>query len=367
MKKRGWQMMVGLVLLGCWLMVTAVALAQTTYVVQRGDTLYRIAVRFGTSVAALQATNNISNVNLIYVGQVLTIPGSGAPPPPVATAVPPVNPPPPAPPVPPTTGVIYVVQPGDRLYRIAVRFGVTVQAIASANNIGNTNLIYAGQVLVIPGSNAAPPPAATAVPPVVPPPPPPASGNLLNNASFEGGWYHPGNLPELQIPSGWIFEWDEGPTGFGNSPWDVWFRPEVRVLPAFQLPPQEQNIFIFDGNQTVKAFKGNGAVSYRLLQDVALTPGTYRFVANVYPDLVTEYVNGQKIRPSDPTAGEVRFIVGNGGTGWLLVSFGQKNSLSHTFTITQTQTVRLGLGVRGRYALHNNGWFLDDWSLVKIQ
>lgn len=28
-------------------------------------------------------------------------------------------------------------------------------------------------------------------------------------------------IPELQLPNGWAFEWDEGPTGFGNQPWDV--------------------------------------------------------------------------------------------------------------------------------------------------
>lgn len=375
MSKVSRQVLTGLMVMCLWALLTAVTLAQTTYVVQPGDTLYRIAIRFGTSVTALQTANNITNANLIYVGQMLTIPGSGSPPP-GATAVPPTNPPvPPPPSPPPTAGTTYVVQPGDTLYRIAVRFGVTVQAMAAANNIANTNLIYVGQVLTIPGSSSAPP-VATAVPPGNPPAPPPPSptivppptgANLFNNGSFEGGWYHPGNLPELQIPNGWLFEWDEGPTGFGSAPWDVWLRPEVRVLPAAQLPPHEQNLFIFDGNQTVKAFKGNGAISYRLLQDVTLTPGTYRFVANVYPDLVLEYVNGQKVRPSDPMAGEVRFIVGGGGSGWQMVTFGQKNTLAHTFTINQTQTVRLGLGVRGRYALNNNGWFLDAWSLVRIQ
>ena len=45
-----------------------------TYTVQRGDTLAKIAARFGVSVAALQAANNLSNINLIFVGQVLKIP-----------------------------------------------------------------------------------------------------------------------------------------------------------------------------------------------------------------------------------------------------------------------------------------------------
>ena len=48
-----------------------------SYTVQAGDTLSRIAARFGTSVSAIAAANGISNPNYIYVGQVLIIPGAG--------------------------------------------------------------------------------------------------------------------------------------------------------------------------------------------------------------------------------------------------------------------------------------------------
>jgi LysM repeat protein len=44
------------------------------YIVQEGDTLFAIAVRFRVSVTALAQYNNISNINLIYIGQKLTIP-----------------------------------------------------------------------------------------------------------------------------------------------------------------------------------------------------------------------------------------------------------------------------------------------------
>jgi LysM repeat protein len=45
-----------------------------TYVVQPGDTLYSIAVRHDTTVQALMVANNLSNPNLIYVGQTLKVP-----------------------------------------------------------------------------------------------------------------------------------------------------------------------------------------------------------------------------------------------------------------------------------------------------
>jgi lysozyme len=47
---------------------------RTTYTVRRGDNLFRIAIRYGTTVKALVRCNNISNPNLIYRGQRLCIP-----------------------------------------------------------------------------------------------------------------------------------------------------------------------------------------------------------------------------------------------------------------------------------------------------
>ncbi len=101
-----------------------------TYTVKSGDTLYRIARTYGVTVSALAAANNITNYSLIYVGQVLIIPGTTV--------------------TPPTTTVKYTVKSGDTLYKIATMYNTTVAKIAAANNITNVNSIYVGQVLTIP-------------------------------------------------------------------------------------------------------------------------------------------------------------------------------------------------------------------------
>ena len=96
-----------------------------TYVVQAGDTLSGIAARFGTTVAELVSLNNISDPNLIYVGQVLKIPSSG------------------------NSSRTYTVQAGDTLSYIAAKFGTTVANLVALNNISDPNLIYVGQVLYV--------------------------------------------------------------------------------------------------------------------------------------------------------------------------------------------------------------------------
>jgi LysM repeat protein len=104
------------------------------HIVQPGENLFRISLRYGTTVDGIAKANKIVNPWFIYVGQELKIPtgGGGMP-----------SPPGPG-------GSTYVVQPGDTLYSIAVRHDTTVQALMVANNLSNPNLIYVGQTLKVP-------------------------------------------------------------------------------------------------------------------------------------------------------------------------------------------------------------------------
>lgn len=143
----------------------------STYIVKSGDTLRTIASKCGTTIAAIINLNGIVNINLIFVGQPLKLPG--------AAVV--INPPPVITPVPtpaPTTGgsgkcpAIYTVQRGDTLGIIANKCGVTPQAILANNTLPNPSLIFVGQQISIPGgqgSGSVPPP------PTTPSNPPPAS------------------------------------------------------------------------------------------------------------------------------------------------------------------------------------------------
>lgn len=96
------------------------------YTVERGDTLGGIARDQGVSLIDLVTANEVSNPDLIYPGQVLVIPGDG------------------------NNETLYVVERGDTLVRIANRFATSVGSVVSANTLANPDLILVGQELLIP-------------------------------------------------------------------------------------------------------------------------------------------------------------------------------------------------------------------------
>jgi LysM repeat protein len=119
--------------------VQAAPLANTTYVVQAGDTLTRIAVQHGVSVAQLAAANGLQSDSWVYAGQRLTIPTGGQASPPAVPG-----------------GSTYVVKRGDTLTGIAVRLGVSVRELATVNGLRWNSWVYVGQRLAIPGRGSSP-------------------------------------------------------------------------------------------------------------------------------------------------------------------------------------------------------------------
>jgi uncharacterized YkwD family protein/spore coat assembly protein SafA len=106
------------------------ALADYSYTVKSGDTLYKIASSNGVTLSQLLSANpSISNPSLIYVGQKITIPS--------------------------TKAVTYTIQKGDTMWGIAKRFEISYSELLKANtNITNPSMIYVGQKITIPDTGS---------------------------------------------------------------------------------------------------------------------------------------------------------------------------------------------------------------------
>ena len=141
-------LLVGMLLIAPPVCASASNQDAATHVVTWGETLSNIAQYYGASVEAICAANGIVNPSRIYAGQRLVIPTAGS-----AAATPSAS------------DGTHVVSPGENLYRIALRYGVTVQALAQLNGITNHNHVVVGQTLCIPGNSTVPttsPPARAA-------------------------------------------------------------------------------------------------------------------------------------------------------------------------------------------------------------
>jgi LysM repeat protein len=117
---------------------TAQAQEQVVHTVQPGENLFRISLRYGTTVDAIVAANGLSSAHTIYVGQRLVIPQGAVSSSGTANR-------------PALSGSVYTVQPGDTLYGVARRYGLTAVTLMQANGLASTH-IYVGQQLVIPGA-----------------------------------------------------------------------------------------------------------------------------------------------------------------------------------------------------------------------
>lgn len=133
---------------------------EATHTVANGENLYRIALQYGLTVEQLAAANGITDPALVYVGQVLLIPGVtvGGGEESVALSEQPVVESAPI----TTTQTRHIVQAGETLASIGRLYNVDLSTLASLNGITNTNSIYVGQELVISGTPVESAPAESA-------------------------------------------------------------------------------------------------------------------------------------------------------------------------------------------------------------
>ena len=116
---------------GQLLKIPSALLPESTYIVKKGDSLYSIANKYNTTVEELKRINNLTS-NTLSIGQVLKLPSDKA-----SNVEKEEN------------TISYTVQKGDSLYSIARKYSTTIDKIKDLNNL-TTNLLSIGQVLLIP-------------------------------------------------------------------------------------------------------------------------------------------------------------------------------------------------------------------------
>lgn len=206
----------------------------STHTVQPGETLGLIATRYGVSIAALVQANNISNPSLLYSGQQLVIPGGG-------TNSGPATQPPPT----PSNPGSHVVQRGETLFRIAVHYGITVDALRAANGISG-NTIYTGQTLTIPGGTGGPVPAPAPDPVANAPQPTISSGKqiIVKLSEQKVYAYENGQLLRHFVVSTGL---PATPTVQGDFSIYIKYNSQRMVGPGYDLPGVPWVMYFYQG------------------------------------------------------------------------------------------------------------------------
>ncbi|WP_291382497.1 lytic transglycosylase domain-containing protein [Demequina sp.] len=121
--------------------------SRVTHVVVAGDTAWDLAAAYGVTVMDLRRANSLNAAATIRIGQTLVIPGATAPPaaPTSFLAAPQAS-----------QTSTYIVRSGDTLWSIARSVNTSVTSLAQANRLSNPSLIRAGQALTVPGLAGAP-------------------------------------------------------------------------------------------------------------------------------------------------------------------------------------------------------------------
>ncbi len=225
------------------------------HVVQAGETLSDIAVRYGVNMWTIANLNGIANANRIYVGQRLVIPTG---------------------PAAPTTGTVHIVQPGNTLIGIGLRYGLDAWTIARANGISNLNHIYVGQRLVIPVAQPAPKPSQPSLPTTYPGP---WSAEYFDNPSLAAPPYLTRQDAAVNFNWGWGPPAGGMPTNHFSVRWTATLSLTGGTYRFYTRVDDGVRVYV-DGVGVISSWRDGGARTYS--SDVTLAAGNHTIVVEYY-------------------------------------------------------------------------------------
>jgi LysM repeat protein len=212
-----------------------------------------------------------------------------------------------------------------------------------------------------------------------------AQTGLLLNPSFEDGYLHQDDIPELAMPNHWWLHYLDGATFPGIAEGYVAARPETVVWNIKDAPHWERGLFFLDGSYTVKIFKPWMPMYAALSQDVSgLQPGAeYEWSANVFVDVVDHYTElADKVAPNnEPEGVRVRLGVSPVGARWRESSqitygpwfhAGNTQPFHQTFLgfrkrfVATSPEMTVWVEMASSFGYANNGFFMDSFSLKPV-
>jgi len=150
------------------------------HTVEEGETIRMLAARFSLSPTTILSANNLTDPDMLQVGQELTIL--------------------------PTDGVLYTLHDGESLRKVADRYGIELADIIKANDLGsNPDVVQPGTQLVVPGAEPVQPSAQRVA----------QGGDSDQQAAAVGGGTRLPVEPEHVAPSTRTYEVQNGDTLHG--------------------------------------------------------------------------------------------------------------------------------------------------------
>lgn len=224
--------------------------SDTEAVLQKGETLYRLAKRYGVPLDLILKLNQIDDPTNVPAGAKIKIPG------------------------------VYTIKKGDNLYRISKNYNISVEELCRLNEISDYSSLKPGQTLLIPGNRIEQTPGPTTNPG-------PAGGHYK--------WPHPGKREPLEgiLKGGVAIIGNPGDPVYAVTEGRViWANPYRGYGKAVFVKSHDGHIIVYGGNENLLVATGDKVSGQMKIAEVG--KNAHDGVAKLY---FLVYKNGRPVKP----------------------------------------------------------------------